>query len=57
MTDKHSDPDADDPLAEAKRIMGNLARTPPKPHNPPSAPKPKARAARKGRVHKTKSRS
>jgi hypothetical protein len=44
-----------DPLAEAKRIMTNLARMPHKPHKPPDAPKAKTRPARKGRVRKGKS--
>lgn len=48
--------DKPDPLVEAKRIMGNLTRTPHKPHKPPTAPKPKTRGARKGRVHKGKAR-
>ncbi len=46
-----------DALAEAKRIMGNLTRMPHQPHKPPSAPKPKTRPARKGRVRKGKSRA
>ena len=46
-----------DDLSEAKRIMGNLARMPHKPHVPPPAPKGKARPASKGRVRKGKSRA
>lgn len=53
MTDDKQKPDD---LSEARRIMGNLSRMPHKPHKP-IAPKPKSRSARKGRVHKAKSRS
>lgn len=46
-----------DDLSEAKRIMGNLARMPHKPHEPPAPTKSKNRPANKGRVRKGKSRS
>ena len=44
-------------LSSTERIMRNLIRLPRTPYKPPSAPKPKGRAANKGRVHKGKSRS
>lgn len=56
MSDQKPDKDKDEALAEAKRIMERLVKSPPKPHQP-LTPKQKARPASKGRVRKGRSRS